>query len=137
MRAPEQWQNAVVVGTLALVGAVLVVVLHWRGSDLPAQLFRFYLVRRSGFTLWYQAWFGGHSTLSYSVLAPLVGAWIGPVVLGAVCGVVSALLFERILSFWFGRMARVGALWFAIATVTNLVVGRVTFALGLTAALSA
>jgi hypothetical protein len=117
--------------------ALTAVLLGWRGSDLPAQIFRADLVRHEGFTLWNNQWFGGHPTLSYSVLSPLVDAILGPVLVGALCGIASAFLFERILSEHFGRRARIGALWFATATVTNLIVGRVAFAFGVTLALAA
>jgi hypothetical protein len=66
-----------------------------------------------------------------------LGALTGPVALGAACGTVSAFLFDRLVRFAFGTSARVGSLWFALSMVTNLVVGRVTFALGVTFALAA
>ena len=52
-------------GTMLRVTAVAEVarpgytVLGWRGSDLPAQLFRVELFRRYGFVLWNSQWFGG------------------------------------------------------------------------------
>jgi hypothetical protein len=105
-------------------------VFDWRGSDLPAQVFRSELVRRDGFVVWNSQWFGGHAVLTYSVLSPVLGALIGPVALGAISCVVASVTFERILRFAFGHAAWVGALWFALGSVTNLIVGRVTFALG-------
>ena len=64
------------------------------------------------------------------MIAPWLSAFTGPVALGAVSGVVAAVAFERILRFSFGPAAAVGALWFAFGTVTNLIVGRTTFAFG-------
>ncbi len=122
---------------LAATLAALAILLGWRGSDLPAQIFRADLVRRDGFVLWNSQWFGGHATLAYSVIAPVIGALTGTVALGAVSCVVSAVLFERILRFAFGRASWVGAMWFALGSVTNLIVGRVTFALGVAFALAA
>src|SRR5215210_3475482 len=123
------WGSAIAAGVAAAVPSTVAIVLHWQGGDLPAQVFRTELVRRDGFTLWNHEWFGGHATLSYSVLSPVFGALTGVIVLGAISGIVSAVLFERIVSRAFGRRARFAALWFAFATVTNLIVGRVTFAL--------
>ena len=117
--------------------ALLVAIMGWRGSDLPAQLFRVELFRRDGFVLWNSQWFAGHPTLDYSVLSPVLGALTGPIALGAACGVASAFLFHRLVYREFGTSALVGSIWFATSTVTNLVVGRVTFALGLTFALGA
>jgi hypothetical protein len=131
------WRGSADAAGLASLLALAAVVLRWRGGDLPAQLFRAELFHRYGFLLWQNQWYGGHSLLSYSVLAPALLSIVGPVVLGAVCGVVSAMLFDRLVRRAFGRASRLGSLWFAAGTVTNLAVGRVTFALGLTAGLAA
>ena len=132
-----EWPGAAIACAVAAALALLAVVMGWRGSDLPAQLFRVELFRRDGFVLWNSQWFAGHPTLDYSVLSPVLGALTGPIALGAACGVASAFLFHRLVHYEFGNAAWVGSLWFATATVTNLVVGRVTFALGLTFALGA
>ena len=131
------WTGALYAGGVAGVLAAIAVAAGWRGSDLPAQVFRVELLRRNGFVLWDSRWFAGHSTLNYSVLSPVLGALTGPVVLGALCGVVSAMLFDRLLRDEFGSVAWVGSIWFAVATVTNLIVGRITFGLGVTFALGA
>jgi hypothetical protein len=122
---------------VAAGAAVLAITLGWRGSDLPAQVFRAELFRQDGFVLWNSQWFGGHAMLGYSVIAPAISAPIGPLALGAVSGVASALLFERILRFSFGPIAWLGSLWFAVATVTNLIVGRTTYAFGVALGLGA
>jgi len=138
-RAPwlEGWPSMVTAFAVAGSLAIIAICLGWRGSDLPAQVFRSDLVRRDGFVIWNSQWFGGHAFLPYSVLSPLVGALTGPLALGAISGVAAAVLFERILRFEFGSIAWVGALWFAFGTVTNLIVGRVTFAMGVAIALLA
>ena len=131
------WRGAADSAALASLLALAAVVLRWRGGDLPGQLFRAELFRRYGFLQWQSQWYGGHSLVTYSVLAPVLLSWLGPVLLGALCGVISALLFDRLVRRAFGRASRLGSLWFAAGTVTNLAVGRVTFALGLTAGLAA
>jgi hypothetical protein len=136
-RDRADWQGLVAVFGLATGLAVLAMALGWRGSDLPAQVFRAELFREDGFVLWNSQWFGGHATLAYSVISPVLSSLTGPVMLGAIGGVVSAVLFERILRVGFGRSSLFGALWFASSTVTNLVVGRVTFAVGVAFGLGA
>ena len=117
--------------------AVLAITLGWRGSDLPAQVFRAELFRQDGFVLWNSQWFGGHAVLNYSVIAPAISAPIGPLALGALSGIASAFMFERILRFSFGAVAWLGSLWFALGTVINLIVGRTTYAFGVVLALGA
>jgi hypothetical protein len=136
-RERDGWPSGIAAFCLAGSLTLVAVVLGWRGSDLPAQIFRAELVRRDGFVVWNSEWFGGHATLAYSVIAPLVSALTGPIAVGAVCGVVSAVLFERIVRRGFGRTSLLGALWFAASIVTNLVVGRVTFSLGVALGLGA
>jgi hypothetical protein len=117
--------------------AALAVLAGWRGSDLSAQVFRADLFRKHGFVLWNAQWFGGHATLSYSVLSPVLSALVGPVMLAAVSGLASAAIFHRIMRRHFGAAAQAGSVWFAAGTTANLVVGRVPFALGLAFGLAA
>jgi hypothetical protein len=133
----EGWQTGLAMVAVATGAALLAIALGWRGSDLPAQVFRAELFREDGFVLWNSQWFGGHAMLGYSVIAPAMSAAVGPLALGAVSGIASALLFERILRFSFGPVAWLGSLWFAIGTVTNLIVGRTTYAFGVAFALGA
>jgi hypothetical protein len=137
---PRLWEDrsGLLVAFVTATGlALLAVGLQWRGSDFPAQLLRVDLFRQDGFVLWNGQWFGGHATVYYSVLLPPLGAWIGPVALAVVSGIAAAVCFERIVHHQFGTSARIGAVWFAAGTVTNLVVGRVTFSLGVAFALGA
>ena len=133
----DGWPNLLTVFAVAGALAIVTVCLGWKGSDFPAQVFRTELVRQDGFVLWNSQWFGGHPMLSYSVLSPILGAFTGPIALNAISMVVSTVLFERILRFAFGRASLVGALWFAVASATNLIVGRMTFGLGVALGLGA
>jgi hypothetical protein len=120
--------------------AGLALALRWQGADWPAQLFRIEVFRRAGFVVWNLQWYDGHHVLGYSVLAPAVGALLGPGPLAVATAAVAAACFTRLVRPVFGAAATVGALWFAAATVTNVAVGRLTFgfgmALGLAAALA-
>ena len=133
----DGWPMVATVVAVAGALALLAIALGWRGSDLPAQIFRTELFRKDGFVLWNSQWFGGHALLGYSVIAPAISAPIGPLALGALSGIVSAFLFERILRFAFGSIAWLGSLWFALGTVINLIVGRTTFAFGVALGLGA
>jgi hypothetical protein len=137
VRRLDDWPTMTAVVAVAGVLALLAITLGWRGSDLPAQVFRAELFRQDGFVLWNSQWFGGHALLGYSVIAPAISAPIGPVALGALSGIASALIFERILRFSFGSVAWLGSLWFALGTVINLIVGRTTYAFGVALALAA
>ncbi|HET9729832.1 MAG TPA: hypothetical protein VFR41_10450 [Acidimicrobiia bacterium] len=135
-RVTDGWP--VTAAVFAVTGGIvaLAIVLRWYGTDMSAQIFRADLVRRDGFVLWNNQWFGGHATLVYSVLSPLIAALTGPTALGAASCVIGAVLFERILRYEFGRGMWIGALWFATGAATNLIMGRVTFSLGVALALA-
>src|SRR4051812_13391008 len=96
------WSGTAVAGAIAATLALIAIAAGWRGSDLPAQLFRVELFRRDGFVFWDSQWFSGHSTLNYSVLSPVLGALTGAVALGALSGVISATIFDRLLRYEFG-----------------------------------
>jgi hypothetical protein len=57
--------------------------------------------------------------------------------MGVVAAIAAAVLFERIASARWGRRAWVGVVWFALATATTLVTGRLTFGVGVAVALGA
>jgi len=71
------------------------------------------------------------------VLAPAVGALVGPGPLAVAGAAVATACFTRLVRPVFGAAATVGAIWFAVATVTNIAVGRLTFGLGLALGLAA
>ena len=95
--AATGWWTYAPAAVIATVLTVTVMVAKWRGTDLAAQVFRADLFRRHGFVLWNAQWFGGHATLSYSVLSPMVSAAVGPVLLAGISGVAAAVLFASIV----------------------------------------
>jgi hypothetical protein len=110
-----------------------------RGPDFPAQQFRTWLFRTHGAWLFDGQWFGGHLLAGYSLLFPPVAAVIGTATVGVLATVASTWLAQRILAghYQVGRWSRVGLLWWSVITVADLVVGRLTFALGLALAFAA
>src|SRR5437763_6642584 len=115
---------------LAGVGGVVALSLGWRGADWPAQLYRVDLFRRVGFTQWDNQWYGGHHTPGYSLLLPPLGAVFGVRAVGIASGVVATAGFAALVRRRIPAPA-LAAVVFGIGTVSNLVVGRITFALGL------
>jgi hypothetical protein len=128
---PSSALRAIPAWALAAVAAGVYLVLDPPSADLAAQDYRATL----GLVLWDNGWYGGHHMPGYSVLFPPLAALLGPRLVGALSAVAAAWLFERLVRDLDG--GRVAALWFAVASVTSLVTGRLTFALGVAVGLAA
>ncbi len=122
-----EWLPAV-----ALSSALAALMLLWSPpvGDLAAQVFRAELFGRAGLAIWNGSWYGGHYTLTYSVLFPPLASLLGPQVVGGLSVVCSAYLFDRLVRDRWGAEARWATLWFAAGVVTLLADGQLTFALG-------
>jgi hypothetical protein len=129
-----EWLPAV-----ALSSALAALMLVWSPpvGDLAAQVFRTELFQRAGLAIWNGSWYGGHYTLTYSVLFPPLAALLGPQVVGGLAVVSSAYLFDRLVRDRWGVEARWATLWFAAGVVTLLADGQLTFALGVAFGLAA
>jgi len=117
---------------VALSAALAAAMLAWNPQvgDLAAQVFRAELFERAGLAIWNGSWYGGHYTLTYSVLFPPLAALLSPQLVGMVAVVASAYLFDRLVRDHWGEAARPATLWFAAGVVTLLADGQLTFALG-------
>jgi hypothetical protein len=116
--------------TAALAVAYLIVAPT--SPDLAAASYRSNLFSKVGFTLWDNSWYGGHHLLAYSVLAPALGALIGPQPLAAISMVIATALFARLIDGYFPQSAtRIAALFFALGASVALLSSRVPFDLGL------
>jgi hypothetical protein len=122
-----EWLPAV-----ALSSALAVLMLLWSPpvGDLAAQVFRTELFEQAGLAIWNSSWYGGHYTLTYSVLFPPLAALLGPQIVGGLSVVASAYFFDRLVRDRWGAEARWATLWFAAGVVTLLADGQLTFALG-------
>jgi hypothetical protein len=122
-----EWLPAV-----ALSSALALAMLLWSPpvGDLAAQVFRTELFEQAGLAIWNSSWYGGHYTLTYSVLFPPLAALLGPQIVGGLAVVSSAYLFDRLVRDRWGVEARWATLWFAAGVVTLLADGQLTFALG-------
>ncbi len=121
------WLPAV---ALSLILALAMLAWNPPVGDLAAQVFRTELFQRTGLAIWNGSWYGGHYTLTYSVLFPPLAALLGPRLVGTVAVVASAYLFDRLVRDRWGEAARPATLWFAAGVVTLLADGQLTFALG-------
>jgi hypothetical protein len=124
---------------VALSSALALLMLLWSPpvGDLAAQVFRTELFESAGLAIWNGSWYGGHYTLTYSVLFPPLAALLGPKVVGMLAVVSSSYLFDRLVRDRWGEEARWATLWFAAGVVTLLADGQLTFALGVAFGLAA
>jgi hypothetical protein len=124
---------------VALSAALAAAMLAWNPQvgDLAAQVFRTELFQRGGLAIWNGSWYGGHYTLTYSVLFPPLAALLGPRLVGTLAVVASSYLFDRLVRDRWGEAARWATLWFAAGVVTLLADGQLTFALGVAFGLAA
>ncbi|MEA2155501.1 MAG: hypothetical protein QOE11_1641 [Solirubrobacteraceae bacterium] len=117
-----------------LASAVVVVawtVLQPHTADLAAQFYRTGLFDRAGWILWDNNWFGGHQLPGYSLLTPWLMAEAGIGVTGAIAAATTTAAFAAI-----ARTLRPGAAmwptaWVAWAAAGDLLIGRVTYSVGL------
>jgi hypothetical protein len=124
--------------TLTAVLGLVYVILAPASTDLSAASYRSYLFTHGGFTLWDNSWYGGHHLPAYSVLAPALGAGIGPQLLAALSMTIATALFTLLIDGPFpARATRIASLWFALGAAISLLSSRVPFDLGLALGLGA
>ena len=118
-----------------LVGAWLLANPHT--PDLAAQVYRTGLFRQLGFAVWDEHWYAGHHLPGYSLLFPALGTMLGVRAVGAICALLSTMLFAGLTFPTYGRGACWGSFAFAVAAVGDIWLGRLAFALGVSLALAA
>ena len=126
MARTPPWAATAALATLWLVTAPAT-------PDLAAQVHRVDVFHARGFAVWDGAWYAGHHLPDYSVTFPALGALVGVRPAGALAAVASAALFGALA----GRARPAARWWFAAACLADLVVGRLTYALGVTVGLAA
>jgi hypothetical protein len=129
-----EWLPAVALSSLL---ALLMLLWSPPVGDLAAQVFRTELFQSAGLAIWNGSWYGGHYTLTYSLLFPPLAALLGPQLVGTLAVVASSYLFDRLVRDRWGVEARWATLWFAVGVVTLLADGQLTFALGVAFGLAA
>jgi len=130
-RLPPAWTITAALGLIYVIAAP-------PSSDLAAAGYRSDLFARAGFTLWDNSWYGGHHLPAYSMLAPALGALLGPQLLGALSMTIATALFAALIDGRFpARATRIAAAWFALGAAISLLANRVPFDLGLALGLGA
>jgi N,N-dimethylformamidase beta subunit-like, C-terminal len=117
-------------GLAAAAGVAVWLLVDPRTPDLAAQVYRVSLFRHVGFAVWDEHWYAGHALPGYSLLFGPLAVLLGLRTVAALSVLVSAVLCERLLRERYGEAARWGAVWFALAAVADIWIGRLTFALG-------
>ena len=124
-RRTPAWAITAVLGVAYLIIAP-------SSPDLAAASYRSSLFASAGFSLWDNSWYGGHHLLAYSILAPPLGALLGPRLLVALSMTAAAALFALLIDGVFpSRATRVAALWLAVGLGIQMLSSRVAFDLGL------
>jgi hypothetical protein len=137
-RAPTSTRRLPPAWALTAALAVVYLILAPQSPDLAAASYRSSLFSSAGFTLWDNSWYGGHHLLAYSLLAPALGALIGPQPLAAISMVIATALFAGLIDGCFpARATRIAAAWFAFGASVALLSSRVPFDLGLAIGLGA
>jgi hypothetical protein len=108
-------------------------------ADMAAHAFRAWLFDTEGMTVWNAQWYGGHHVLGYSMLFAPLAAWPGPAwvgVLGAIAATAAFVPLARGVAASPGSAA--AATWlFAAGVLSNVVIGRMPFTLGIALAVAA
>lgn len=104
-------------------------------ADLAAQTARGDLFNRSGFVPYWTGWYGGASTVNYSLVTPPLLGWLGAGWVGAFTIVAAAVVATPLLAST--RRPRLGALALTIGVAMNVFCGRTTFAVGAVVAIAA
>lgn len=99
-----------------------------RVPDLSAQLARAEVAATHGLLPFWTGWYGGTATLGYSVFAPLLVGTAGPRVVGFVAAAVAAGAGGLLMRG--SRRPRAGAVALAALAVSDVCLGRLTFAAG-------
>src|SRR5215213_10227591 len=121
---------APVVGA-ALVGVVYLAV-RPATADMAAHAFRAWLFDTEGMTVWNAQWYGGHHVLGYSMLFAPFAAWPGPAWIGVIAAVGATVAFIPL------ARGNTAAIWlFAAGVLSNVVIGRMPFTLGIALAVAA
>lgn len=117
--------------------SLLVIWMGLRGPDLPAQDFRTWIARHSGFVAFNNLWYDGHSLPGYSVLFPSISAMLGARTTGMIACALTTWAGCRLIGGPAGKdgtydSAQKFFRWtLAIGIVGELVIGQIPFALGL------
>jgi hypothetical protein len=108
-------------------------------ADMAAHTFRAWLWSEMGFATWNAQWYGGHHMAGYSLLYPPLAALAGTRVVGVIATAAAVWAFTVVAARIAPtpRAATVSTWLFAGGVLSNLLVGRMPFALGIAFAVGA
>jgi len=108
-------------------------------ADMAGHAYRTGLFDREGMTVWNAQWYGGHHVLGYSLLFSPLAAELGPRLVGVVAALAAVALFGRIVRTRVAdpRTAAWATSLFAGGVLSNVVIGRMPFTLGIALAVGA
>jgi hypothetical protein len=137
MRRPLAHPIAPVLGAAA--AAVAYLLIQPATADMAAHAFRAWLFDTEGMTVWNAQWYGGHHVLGYSMLFAPLAAWPGPAWVGALGAVAATAAFIPLARAAApSPAAATAATWlFAAGVLSNVVIGRMPFTLGIALAVTA
>ncbi len=123
----------------AALAALAYVAIQPATADMAAHAFRAWLFDTEGMTVWNAQWYGGHHVLGYSTLFAPLAAWPGPAWAGAIAAVAATAGFAPIARAAApSTEAAAAATWlFAAGVLSNVVIGRMPFTLGIALAVGA
>lgn len=133
MTGPTDAAGRRILLVLVLPAAGFALWIAWQaawGPDWPAQLFRAWLARHVGYTVWSNAWYSGDAIISYSVLYPAFALGLSAALI--------AVLAVAATSVAAVGLAPSGSRWLAagfhlsvtVVLLTDLVIGQVPFLAG-------
>jgi len=108
-------------------------------ADMAAHTYRTWLWHEVGFATWNAQWYGGHHMAGYSLLYPPLAALAGTRFVGVAAAVVAVALFALVARRLAPSPAAAAlASWLFLAGVmSNVVIGRMPFTLGIALAVGA
>lgn len=108
-------------------------------ADMAAHTYRTWLWDQAGFATWNAQWYGGHHTAGYSLLFPPLAALAGTRFVGVASAVAAVALFavtaRRLAPA--PAAAALAAWLFLGGVLSNVVIGRMPFTLGIALAVGA
>ncbi|HEX4689779.1 MAG TPA: hypothetical protein VH276_03770 [Solirubrobacteraceae bacterium] len=138
MRRALTHRHAPVLATALAAAAYLV----WAPAtaDMAGHTYRAWLFTHEGLTVWNAQWYGGHHVLGYSLAFAPLSVWPGPLWAGALSAVAAVALLAPLAQRGAADRpaAATAATWlFALGVLSNLVIGRMPFVLGIALAVAA
>ena len=117
---PKRWYQALAAAAASFVPYLA----GWRGTDWAAHVYRAGEVAHNGLALWDPGWYAGTFPLGYSLLYPVLAAYLGAWPVALASAAVSAYCFDALLSRGSGGYRSLSSCYFALSTVVEVAIGQ-------------